>query len=52
MSSVLVVGVLGNAANPSFISPVVLELEFISEVTDPYKATLFWSGKVGMDASD
>lgn len=36
----------------SFISPVVLELGFISEVTDPYKATLFWPRNVRMDASD
>lgn len=38
---------LGNADPPLFISPVVLEQEFISEVTDPYKATQFWPGAPG-----
>ena len=45
-------GGLGNAATPPSSPPVVLELGFISEVAAPYKATLFWSGNVGMDASD
>lgn len=43
-------GGFGECSHPSFISPVVLEPGFISEVTDPYKATLFLPGNVGMDA--
>lgn len=34
----------GECSYPSLISPVVLALGFILEVTDPYKATLCWSG--------
>lgn len=49
MSSVLVVGVLGNASHPLLYLPVVLELGFISEVTDPYKETLFWLGMQGWE---
>lgn len=46
MSSVLEMGGLGNVASPFpfFISPVVLELGLISQVTDPYKGFLFWLG--------
>lgn len=45
-------GGFGECSHTSFISPVVLEMGFISEVTDPYKATLFWSGNVRVAASD
>lgn len=46
VSSVLEMGGLGNVASPFpfFISPVVLELGLISQVTDPYKGFLFWLG--------
>lgn len=45
-------GGFGECSHSSFISPVVLEVGFISEVTDPYKATLFGPGNVRMAASD
>lgn len=45
-------GGFGECSHPSFISPVVLELGFISEVTDPYKAFLFWPGMPRLEASD
>lgn len=42
----------GECSHSSFISPVVLDVGFISEVTDPHKATLFRPQIVRTAASD
>lgn len=53
MSSVLVAGVPGECSRPPApISPIVLELGFISNVTDPYKAPLSRLRNVAMAVSD